>query len=425
MMRARPGRQAHDAIGLLDIGTSKTVCVIVAVPRVRTGDNGRSTGARVLGVGQHPSRGLRAGMVVGLDAAEQAVRAAVGEAERMAGVTLEDVVVGATCARLKSSTFTADARIDASKVVGEADVGRLLAAGRTYAEREGRTLLHMNCISYRLDDTAGIAEPRGLAGARLSANLHAVTADDAPLRNLLLVIDRAYLSAVRLVPIPLVSGLAATTEEERRLGVVCVDFGAGTTSLSIFAEGHLLANDVVPVGGHQVTIDIARALSAPVAEAERMKKDWGTLAKAVSDDHEVISYTLEGEDVPALYQTSKRQVRDLVRARMMGLLTHISERIERSGVAGYTQRMVLTGGASQLAGLDEFAADFFTRRPIRIARPMTFAGLPPDFSGPACSATVGLIHAAFDPSLGVRRDRRGLRPVGYLQRMGQWLRESF
>ena len=148
---------------------------------------------------------------------------------------MEEVFLSVACGRLKSSTFTANTEIE-GRVVGSADIERLMAAARTHVERDGRTLLHMNCISYRLDGAAGIGEPLGLAGRTLGADLHAVTADEAPLRNLLQVVERAYLSAAGLVPAPYASGLAATTEEERQLGVVAIDIGAGTTTLAAFAQ---------------------------------------------------------------------------------------------------------------------------------------------------------------------------------------------
>jgi cell division protein FtsA len=227
------------------------------------------------------------------------------------------------------------------------------------------------------------------------------------------------------MPAPYASGLAATTEEERQLGVVAIDIGAGTTTLAAFARGHLLSTDVVPVGGNHATLDLAQTLSAPAYEAERIKTEYGTLARVVDDDHELISYVLAGEDQASRGQTTKGEVRAVVRSRMLRLLGHIAGRIERSGVAPFVmQRMVLTGGASQLVGLGEFAADFFAR-PVRIARIEPLDGMPAGFDSPAFSTCVGLIYTALDPGAGTRENRGGLEAGGYLQRMGQWLREGF
>ena len=418
--RLGENRLADDVIGLLDIGNSKTVCLVVAVPR----SGGRPDRAPVLGVGVQPTRGLKAGVVVALDEAEQTVRAAVAQAERAAGVRVEEVFLSVACGRAKSSTFTANTEIE-GRVVGNADIERLMAAARTHVERGGRTLLHMNCISYRLDGATGIGEPLGLAGRTLGADLHAVTADEAPLHNVLQAIERAYLSAAGIVPASYASGLAATTEEERQLGVVAIDLGAGTTTLAAFARGHLLATDVVPVGSNHTTLDLAHALSAPAYEAERIKKEYGTVARVAPDDREAVSYVLAGEDAAARGEVAKGEVRAIVRGRMLRLFGHIAGRIERSGVAPIVmQRMVLAGGGSQLVGLGEFAADFFAR-PVRIARIEPFDGMPAGFDSPAFSTSVGLVHTAFDPSAGTRANRGGRQAGGYLQRMGQWLREGF
>lgn len=415
-------RRAEDIVGLLDIGTSKTVCVVAAVSRASAAVGARKP-VRVLGVGVEPSRGLRSGVVVELEEAEQVVRGAVAAAERAAGVAVDDVVLAVACGRLKSSTFTANTEIE-GRVVRQADIERLTAAACTYAEREGRTLVHMNSIACRLDGVAGIADPLGLAGRMLDADMHAVTANEAPLQNLQQVAERAHLTVAGLVPQPYASALAATTEDERRLGVACVDMGAGTTSVAIFAEGQLLCNDVIAFGGNHVTFDIAHALSVPLSEGERIKKDYGTLARAASDHHEVVLYTAVGRQAPALSQTTKGQVREIVRVRMRGLLGHVVDRIERSGVAHYVQCMVLTGGASQQGGLNEFAADTFGR-PVRVARIERSGDMPAQFCSPAFATAMGLVCVAGDLSAGVRRDRRDHVPAGYLKRMGEWLRDSF
>jgi len=275
-------RRADDVIGLLDIGTSKVVCVIVSVPQLRAASL-RQVEVRVLGSGLCPSRGLRSGTVFELGEAEQAVREAVAQAERKACTAVESVLAAVACGRLRSSTFTADTNIE-GLVVEAADIERVMAAARKHVERDGRALLHMNCISYRLDGTGGIGDPHGLSGRTLGADLHAVTADEAPLRNLVHVVERAYLSASSLVPVPYASALAATTGEERHLGVLCLDIGAGTTSLATFAQGHLLSSEVVPIGGNHATFDIAQTLSASVYEAERIKTDHVSLARGGASD---------------------------------------------------------------------------------------------------------------------------------------------
>jgi cell division protein FtsA len=424
-MASKPGhQQTSEIIGVLDVGTSKTVCLIVAAP---AGARRRIDRAQLLGIGQQPTRGLKAGVVIELDEAEEAIREAVAQAERMSGITLERVFVAVACGRLKSATLTAERGIE-DGLVSATDIDQLTDAGRNYAELHGRTLLHLNHLSYRLDGVAGARNPCGMAARVLSADMHVVTADDPPLNNLLHTIERAYISAAGLAPAPLASGLAATTEEERRLGVLCADIGAGTTTLSVFAEGQLLAVDAVLVGGNHATMDIARALSVPLSEAERIKKEYGTLEPGGADDTEVISYTRAGEeDDPLLLQVTRGHIREIVRSRMSSLFGHVAERVERLGVARYaTQRAVLTGGASDLAGMSRLGAEILGR-PARQSGPPHLNGLPPELCSPALSTAVGLVHVALDASAGVRAGIRDLAaiPGGYLQRVGQWLKESF
>jgi cell division protein FtsA len=415
--------KSADFVGVLDIGTSKTVCLIVAAPRSR--GKSRNNGARVVGFGHRPSRGLKAGVVIELDAAEHALRGAVSQAEQVAGAAIEGALLAVTCGQLQSKTFQADTRI-ANGVVGDADINRLLSAARGYAGSEGRTLLHLNPISYRVDGDFGVAEPRGMAGLSLAADLHAVTADDSPLRNLLHVVDRGGLTTSALVPGAYASGLAASTEAERWQGCTCIDLGAGTTSLSMFAENQLLWVDTVAVGGQHVTFDIARTLLTPFAEAERIKALYGTLESVESDDRGMVAYTLAGEEEPTLYQTTKAHIRGIIASRMSDLLGHVAERIGRSGLSHLAaHRVVLTGGGSQLPGLASFAAELL-HMPVRVAS-LQPAGVPEACWGPQFSTALGLAQLAVDPAMQARTGRQPYVPARgtYFERVGQWLRQGF
>lgn len=415
-----------NALGVLDIGTSKTACIIVSAPDARAGGLWRRDGMRILGYGCKPSRGLKAGVVIDHDGAEQATRAAVMQAEQMAGMTIGDVFIAVTCGRLTSHTFAADTRLE-GRAVASTHIERLTAAGRRYAERDGGTLLHINPVGYRLDDASTVSNPLNMTGTTLAADLHAVTVDDAPLRSLLNVVERAGFSVAGIAPAPFASGLAATTDEERRLGVVCIDMGAGATTLSVFSAGRLQMVDTVAVGGQHVTFDIARSLSTPFDQAERIKTLYGTLENAASEDQGLVAYTLAGEKEPTLHQTTQAHIHGIVSNRVTGLLTHIAERIERSGTSRLgTQGVVLTGGGSQLPGLSRFAESLLAR-PVRIAHLQPAAGLAPDWCQPGFSTAVGLTQIVFDPGAGVRREHgpSTSKESGYLERVGQWLRKGF
>jgi cell division protein FtsA len=403
--------------GVLDIGTSKIACLIAAV------DAG---GPRVIGVGHQRAEGVKGGVVIDLDRAEHSARAAIAQAERMAGVELAEVHVAVSCGRLRSHNFTAKAEI-ASGLVAEDDIRRLMTAGQAYAEQGGRALVHMNEVALRLDGTPGSRDPRGMAARELAFDLHAVTADEAPLRNLLMVVGRCYLEPASHVPTPLASAIAVATEDERRLGVTVIDIGAGTTSLAMFAEERFLYGSVSPQGGTQITFDIARALHTPLAEAERIKALYGTVVCAPSDEHDAFTYPSAGEDDGILYHMTKAELAEVVRPRVTAMCHHVRQRLEECEMTAYAGRcLVLTGGTSQLTGLADFMA-VELGRPVRVAGPQPISGLPSACSSPAFSTVVGLLAAETQGAAAGRRvySSRDAEAGSYLKRVGSWLREGF
>jgi cell division protein FtsA len=410
-------------VGLLDIGTSKVACIIAALdPPERTGEGRR---VRVLGIGHLRSRGLKAGVITDLAEAETTVRAAIAQAERMAHLTLEEVFVSVSCGRLQSSNFAASVDITGG-VVRADDIDRLMAGGHAFAEREGRTLIHLNRLGFRVDGAAGSHDPRGMAASRLSADLHTVAADEAPVRNLMLVVERCYLNVRALIATPYASALAATSEDERRLGVTCIDIGGGTATVAAFYDGHFIHAATIPVGGHHITLDIAQALQTPLAEAERIKTLYGTMVVAQSDEYETFSYALAGEEEGTRGQATKAQLAGIIRPRVAGILGMVRERLDKAGVSAFAgERVVLTGGASALVGLGEFAANTLGR-PARVSMPQPSAGLPQNISSPAFSTVAGLLAVAASGSGEVSglRDREALGG-GYFERVGEWLKTGF
>lgn len=424
------GASAGDVIGVLDVGTTKIACLIAVVDREPRLPGAAAPGAvhsreRVIGVGHQRARGIKAGVVTDLDEAEQAVRAAIAQAERMAGVMLKEVRLSVACGRLRSHNFAATIDVE-SGVVSPADLARLVAGAQSYVERNGRTLLHLNRIAVRLDGAPGSRDPAGMAARTLSADLHGVSADDAPLRNLLLVVERCHLEVASLIPAPLASALGATTDDERRLGVTCVDIGGGTTTMALFAEGRFLYADAVPSGGNHVTYDIARALHTPLAEAERIKALYGTLVSAQSDELELISYPVTGEDESYVQQTTKAELAEIIRPRIQGLINHIRERIDACEVGAYAGRsLVLTGGASQLTGMADFVAAAIGC-PVRVARPRPISGLPPMVASPPFTTAAGLLASEASAAAGALGLRTSEGPAPrYLERVGNWLRQGF
>jgi cell division protein FtsA len=416
-MRSSSRRAARRLVSVLDVGTAKVACLIAVADE--TG------GMRVIGLGHQRSRGVKAGVIVDMDEAEQAIRASVGQAERMAGVTLEEVVVGVSCGRLASLNFAANTDVESGRV-GDGDIARALKGARAFAERDGRALVHLNPTGIRLDGAPGGGDPRGMAARRLGLDLHAVTADEGPLQNLTLAVERCFLGVSALVPTPYASALAATTEEERRLGVAVLDIGAGTTTIAGFVDGRFVLADAIPVGGHHITFDIARSLQMPLAQAERIKALYGALVGAPSDAHDTFTYQLAGEEEGVEHTTTKAVLGEIMRPRVASLVDLAGDRLEHSGLGGLIgERVVVTGGSSAIVGLGELTASRLGRS-VRTAAPTRLNGLPPSVAGPAFSTVVGLMLAATadDGAIGSHVYDES-RQTGYLGRVGAWLRDGF
>jgi cell division protein FtsA len=415
-------RRTYRTFGLLDIGTSKTVAAVVVgeyAPGLPT------PVLRLAGLGMQRSKGVKAGVLTDLDEAESVVRGVIGHAERAAGISVGGFTMSVSAGRISSVHCTARTEVETGCVTAD-DLARLMAAGESYAERNGRTLLHLNHLGYEVDGVGGARDPLGLSARRLSAGLHAVTADEAPLRNLLVLIDRCYASCDGLVAASYASALAATTPEERQFGVTCIDFGAGTTSISLFSDGRFTGTDVIPVGSQHITYDIAKALQTPLAEAERIKTLYGTMVKAQSDEHESFSYPIAGEEDDGSYETSRARLTDIIRPRVQQIMGLVRERMALNAASRFMgDKVVLTGGASQLIGLPEFVANEFGRS-ARLGRPSDLPGLNASLSGPQLATLSGLaiVAARGDGELNMARGRKTVTQ-GYLGRVGTWLKRGF
>ena len=422
LSRERPEGRNAAIVGLLDIGTSKIACLIAALEPAE--GHGSGPRAKVLGVGHMRSKGLKGGVITDLAESEAAIRATIAQAERMAHVTLEEVFVSVSCGRLQSSNFSATADIEGG-VVRADDIDRLMAAARSYAERDGRTLIHLNRIGFRLDGVCRqqrSARHGGRASRRRPA--HGCRRRGARFATSCSSSSAAISSVRALVAAPYASAIAATSEEERRLGVTCIDIGGGTADVAAFAEGHFIHAATVPMGGHHITHDIAHALQTPLAEAERIKTLYGTMIPAQSDEHEVFSFALTGEEEGARGRATKAQLSGIIRPRVANILGLVRERMEQAGVSAYAgERVVLTGGSSGLVGLGEFAANTLGR-PVRVARPHPVGGLPQGVTSPAFSTVAGLlaVAAAGGEQTGAYGGAEG---AGYLGRVGQWLKAGF
>jgi cell division protein FtsA len=429
MKPVSPKRSA--VIAALDVGTSKVVCLVARLkPRApRDVLPRRSHEIEVFGIGHAAARGMKAGTVVNLTEAEASIGQAVDAAERMAGVQLESVIVSVSAGRLGSDQFAASVNL-VGPTVADGDIARVLGAGGRHSVRQGRAVLHSMPIGYSLDESRGIREPRGMLGQSFGVDMHVVTADVAAMRNMMLAIEHCHLGVEAMVASPYMSGLAVLADDEADLGAAVVEMGAGTTTLAVFDGGRFVHADGFALGGHHVTMDLARGLNGRVTDVERIKTFYGSVLAGGSDDRDMITVpAVENDDREPPQFVSRAGLVRIIRPRVEEILEMVRDRLAASSFAAEARgRVVLTGGASQLTGLAELATRILGR-PVRIGRPLGISGLTEASRGPAFAVAAGLLvypQAAQLEHFEPRRTRYAMAGTGgYVTRVGRWLRESF
>jgi cell division protein FtsA len=349
----------------------------------------------------------------------------------MAGVTVESLIVNVSCGRLASEAFSASVALGGHDVV-EADIKRVLSAGREHSVTNDRSVIHSLPIGYSIDGNGGVRDPRGMLGDRLGVDMHVVTAEMAPLRNLELCIGRCHLSVEAMVATPYASGLSTLVDDETELGVACVDLGGGTTTISVFMDGQFVHADAIAIGGQHVTTDIARGLSTRIEDAERLKTMHGSALPSVTDDRDLVSVPPIAEDDRDLpNQIPRSALTRIIRARVEEILELVRDRLNASGFQTMVgRRIVLTGGGSQLTGVSEAARRILARN-VRLGRPLGVTGLPEAARGSAFAAAVGLLIypqvAQIEQVSAMRGNRLAMTGTGggYFSRVGHWIRDSF
>ncbi|HEX4408224.1 MAG TPA: cell division protein FtsA [Xanthobacteraceae bacterium] len=418
-------------VAALDVGSSKVVCLIARLrphgpQQVLTR---RSHSIEIIGYGHTVARGMKAGGVVNLAKAEEAIRQAVDAAERMASVEIESVVLSLSAGRLSSELFAADIEI-AGSAVAEGDIARVLGAGSRHSLRDGRAVLHSLPVGYSIDGANGIRDPRGMLGSRFGVDMHVATTDIAAARNLMLAVERCHLDVEAMVASPYVAGLSVLADDEADLGAAVIDMGAGTTTMATFMNGRLVHVGGFALGGHHVTMDIARGLNARIADAERIKTLYGTVIAGGSDERDMIAVPpLSDDERDGAQFVSRATLVSIIRPRVEEILEMVRDRLAASAVAAERRGpVILTGGACQLTGLPDLATRILGR-PVRIGRPLGIAGAPEAAKGSAFAVAAGLLvypQAAHLEHFEPRRKRQLMTGTGgYFSRVGRWLRESF
>ena len=397
----------------LDIGTSKIACVVAEV---------RENGAvEVVGGGGAPSRGMRKGVVVNLDATVESIKAAVAEAELMAGLDVHAATVGIAGGHIRSFNSRGVVAVAGKdRTVGRDDLDRVLEAARAVTIPQDREILHVLPQEFVLDEQHGIASPLGMTGGRLEANVHIATAATTSVQNLVTCVNRAGIEVRDLVLEQLAAAESVLTADERELGVALIDIGGGTTDLALFERGAIWHTAVLPVGGDHFTNDLAVGLRTPIPDAERLKIAHGCAVSSMVEENEAVEVPSVGGRKPRLL--SRQVMAEILQPRAEEIFGLIHDEIVRAGFEKLLNAgIVLTGGGSLLPGTPEVAEQVF-ELPVRRGMPAGAQGLGDP--GPGHATAVGLaLYAARHRE----RRRRTALPVhaGLLGRVGVRVRSWF
>jgi len=373
-------------IAALDIGSSKVSALIVT-----TDADGR---LRVLGTGQRESRGVKRGYITDMEASEFAVREAVELAERMSGVTIDEVWASFGAGGLVSDVANVEVELGGHQIE-QADIDELLAGGKSALDRGGQVVLHAHPALYTIDGVQGVHQPIGLHADRLGVDIHVIAADPAPLRNIDYVIRSAHLGVKAIVASPVAAGIACLTDDERELGVALVELGAEVTNVSLHVGGMLVGLRSIPLGAKDISDDIACAFGVQRRDAERLKCFYGSAMTSPRDNHEMIEASQIGaDDGGEPIRITRAQLMMVIRARVEELTGAIEAALKDLGFTGPVGRqVVLTGGGAELKNIADYMQGVLGRA-VRVGRPRTLTGLPDAHSGPAFSTLVGLASLA-------------------------------
>jgi cell division protein FtsA len=380
----------------LDVGTTK-VCALI----------GELTpnGVDIVGIGQHPSRGLRKGMVVNIDSTVEAIKGAIADAEQMAGVEVEAVYTSIGGGHISGINSQGVVAIQGrTREVAPPDVERAIEVARDIHLAPGREILHVLTQAFSVDEQDGIREPIGMLGSRLGVEVHLITGAVTAVQNVVRSVNRAGLTVRDLVLQPLASAESVLTPDERDLGVVVIDVGGGTTDVVLFRENAVWHTAVVPLGGDHITNDIAVGLRTPPVDAEELKKHFGCAQATLVLEDETVEVPSIGGRKPRVL--SGQTLARIVQARVKEIFTLAARGIRQAGLEdAATAGIVVTGGAALMEGLPELAESVFDS-PVRRGTPKWVGGFYDQVEGPAFATAVGLLLA------GARRERRAPLSVG-------------
>ncbi|AKO96265.1 MAG: cell division protein FtsA [Marinovum algicola] len=433
MRNMRKAAMQRGVIAILDVGSAKIACLVLRfdgtekVSDAGVGSLAGQSGFRVIGAATTRSRGVRFGEIAAMGETERAIRTALQSAQKMAGIRVDHVIACFSGAEPRSYGLAGQVEVH-GQTVDEQDVARVLSACDVPDFGHGREVLHAQPVNFALDHRSGLSDPRGQIGHTLSTDMHMLTVDGQAIQNLAHCVKRCDLELAGLASSAYVGGIAALVEDEQQLGAACIDMGGGSTGISIFMKKHMIYTDAVRMGGDHVTSDISMGLQVPMAMAERIKTVHGGLVATGMDDREMIGIGGETGDWEHDRRTASRaELIGIMRPRVEEILEEVRVRLDAAGFEHLpSQQIVLTGGASQIPGLDALASRILGHQ-VRLGRPLRVHGLPQAVTGPGFSAAVGLSLFAAHPQdewwdFDLPVDRY---PARSLKRAVKWFRDNW
>ena len=404
-----------DLIVGLDIGTSKVLAIV--------GEINSQGELEVIGVGHHPTRGLRKGVVADIESTVQSIQRAVEEAELMAGCQIFSVFVGIAGAHISSFNSHGVVGIRDGEV-SRNDIDRVIDAAKAIAIPNDQRILHVLPQDFVIDNQDGIREPAGMCGVRMEAKVHMITSAVSAAQNIVKCIRRCGLEVDDIILEQIASSESVLTEDERELGVCMIDIGGGTTDIAVFSDGAIHHSSVIPIAGDQVTNDIAVAFHTPTQAAEEIKKKYGcTLVQLVDEGHTIEAPSMGGRPPRTL---SRQGLAEVIEPRVEELLMLVQTELRRSGFEELiSSGIVLTGGSSRIEGIVELAEEVF-HLPVRLGMPRYDGGLSEVVRNPIYATGIGLVQFGHANRHRLEQITTGpSRLTSALGRVKGWFRGSF
>ncbi len=404
-----------DLIVGLDIGTSKIVTLVAEVLP--------EGGINIIGMGQAPSRGLKKGVVVNIEATVTAIQRALEEAELMANCKITQVHTGIAGSHIKAQNSSGMLPIR-DREVSQADVDRVIEIARALHIPADQQVLHVLPQEFIIDGQDGVREPLGMSGVRLEVKVHIVTGAVSAAQNIVKCVRRCGLEVRDLVLQPLASSFAVLNDDEKDLGVCIVDVGGGTTDIAVFTRGAIQHVAVIPIAGDQITNDIAMTLRTPTREAEDLKIQHGVALRQLADPKEMIEVPGIGERGPRML--SKQLLSEVIEPRVEELFSLVQAELRRSGFEEQiSSGIVLTGGSALMKGMTELAEEIF-HVPVRVGMPQYVGGFSERVHNPRFATAVGLLLAGLDKHEMDQAARLQGASLGQVwQRMKTWFQQNF